>query len=39
MAHIADIVTRSHATFLSDAVGVIALAGFAYGLLYLPHLI
>lgn len=39
MAQIAEIVTRAQATLLSDAVGVIALSAFAYGLLYLPHLI
>jgi hypothetical protein len=38
MTQIAEIVTRSRATFVSDAAGVLALATFTYGLLYLPNL-
>lgn len=39
MTRIADILTRSRDTLLSDALGVLALAGFTLGLLYLPGLI
>jgi hypothetical protein len=39
MTRIAEILTHSRETFISDAVGVIALAIFTYGLLHLPGLI
>ena len=39
MTRIAEIITYSRDTFVTDAVGVIALAVFTYGLLYLPGLI
>ena len=39
MTTITDIVTRSGATLLGDAAGVLALAAFTYGMLYLPGLI
>ena len=39
MTRIAEILIHSRETFISDAVGVIALAMFTYGLLYLPGLI
>lgn len=39
MTRIAEIITHSRDTFVSDAAGVIALAVFTYGLLYLPGLI
>jgi hypothetical protein len=39
MTRIADILTRSRDTIISDAMGVLALAGFTLGLLHLPGLI
>lgn len=39
MTRIAEILTHSRDTFVTDAVGAIALAVFTYGLLYLPGLI
>ena len=39
MTRIAEILTHSRDTFVTYAVGVIALAVFTYGLLYLPGLI
>jgi hypothetical protein len=39
MTRIADILTRSRDTILSDALGVMALAGFTLGMLHLPGLI
>lgn len=39
MTRIAEILVHSRETFVSDAIGVIALAVFTYGLLYLPGLI
>lgn len=39
MTRIADILTRAHSTLIGDAIGVLALAGFTYGLLHLPGLI
>lgn len=39
MIRIAEILTHSRETFISDAAGVIALAVFTYGLLFLPGLV
>jgi hypothetical protein len=39
MTHIADILIRSRDTLVADALGVVALAGFTFGLLHLPGLI
>ena len=39
MARIADILSRSRETLISDALGVVALAAFTLGLLHLPGLI
>ena len=38
MTHIAEILRRSRDTLLADAVGVLAIAVFTYGLLHLPAL-
>ena len=39
MTRIAEIIIQSRDTFLADAVAVLALAVFTYGLLYLPGLL
>lgn len=39
MTRIVEILHHSRDTFLSDAIGVLALAVFTYGLLYLPGLL
>jgi hypothetical protein len=39
MIRIAEILTRSRDTIVTDALGVLALAGFTLGLLHLPGLI
>jgi hypothetical protein len=39
MTRIAEILSHSRDSLLGDTAGVIALAGFTYGLLFLPGLI
>lgn len=39
MTRIVDIVTRASDTLIGDAMGVLALALFTYGLLHLPGLV
>jgi hypothetical protein len=39
MTRIADILTRSRDTILTDALGVLAIMGFTMGMLHLPGLI
>lgn len=39
MSRIADILTRSGDTLIGDALGVLALTIFTYGLLHLPGLV
>jgi hypothetical protein len=39
MIRIAHILTRAGDTLIGDALGVLALAGFTFGLLHLPGLI
>jgi hypothetical protein len=39
MSRIADILTRSGDTLFGDALGVLALTLFTYGLLHLPGLV
>lgn len=39
MSRIVEILHQSRDTFVSDAIGVLALAVFTYGLIYLPGLL
>lgn len=39
MTLITDILSRAGNTLLADTIGVLALAGFTYGLLHLPGMI